>query len=104
MLDTDVTPNSSARAWPAISSAGQVARKDAGFNVADRIHMTVKSNDAIWAILEEHKHLIKRETLSLSMLPGESTEPMRRRTASSMTSLSRSRSNGHDGNARAGNR
>jgi isoleucyl-tRNA synthetase len=44
----------------------QVARKDAGFNVADRIHIEVKAGDAAGAAIVEHLDTVKTETLAVS--------------------------------------
>ncbi len=49
----------------------QVARKNAGFEISDRIHMTIAVSEALRALLELHKHLIKRETLALSLAFGD---------------------------------
>jgi isoleucyl-tRNA synthetase len=44
----------------------QVARKDAGFNVADRIHIEVKAGTAADAAIAEHLDAVKTETLAVS--------------------------------------
>jgi isoleucyl-tRNA synthetase len=69
-IDADLESEGTARDFIRLV---QVARKEAGFDVSDRIHMTVKADEETWAALETHKHLIKRETLSLSMVQGESS-------------------------------
>lgn len=49
----------------------QVARKEAGYDVADRIHLTIDTaNAAIHTALEAHHQLVKRETLALSLQLG----------------------------------
>jgi isoleucyl-tRNA synthetase len=45
----------------------QVARKDAGFNVADRIAIEVKAGPAAAAAIEAHLDTVKSETLALSL-------------------------------------
>ena len=44
----------------------QVARKDAGFNVADRIHIEVKAAVAAEAAIAAHLDTVKAETLAVS--------------------------------------
>jgi isoleucyl-tRNA synthetase len=44
----------------------QVARKDAGFNVADRIHIEVKAGPAAEAAISAHLDTVKNETLAVS--------------------------------------
>ncbi|MCP4382811.1 MAG: isoleucine--tRNA ligase, partial [Hyphomicrobiales bacterium] len=44
----------------------QVARKDAGFNVADRIQIEVKAGTAADAAIAAHLDTVKRETLAIS--------------------------------------
>ena len=45
----------------------QVARKDAGFNVADRIHIEVKAGPAADAAIAAHIDAVKSETLAVSL-------------------------------------
>jgi isoleucyl-tRNA synthetase len=45
----------------------QVARKDAGFNVADRIAIEVKAGPAAAAAIDAHLDTVKRETLGVSL-------------------------------------
>jgi isoleucyl-tRNA synthetase len=45
----------------------QVARKDAGFNVADRIAIEVKAGPATAAAIDAHLDTVKRETLGVSL-------------------------------------
>jgi isoleucyl-tRNA synthetase len=45
----------------------QVARKDAGFNVADRIAIEVKAGPPAAAAIEAHLEEVKRETLAVSL-------------------------------------
>jgi isoleucyl-tRNA synthetase len=44
----------------------QVARKDAGFNVADRIHIEVKAGPALDQAIAAHLDTVKSETLAVS--------------------------------------
>jgi len=49
----------------------QMARKDAGYDVADRIHLTIDTAEpAIHKSLEAHHALVKRETLALTLQLG----------------------------------
>jgi len=45
----------------------QQARKDAGFDVSDRIKLTLKADDEVLAAVAEHSELVKSETLSLEL-------------------------------------
>ncbi len=76
VLDTAVTP--------ALEREGlardfirlvQVARKDAGFNVADHIAIEVKAGPAAAAAIDAHLDEVKRETLGVS--PGKNRRPRR---------------------------
>jgi isoleucyl-tRNA synthetase len=51
----------------------QVARKDAGFNVADRIHIEVKSGPALDQAIAAHLDTVKSETLAISFGRTEGT-------------------------------
>ena len=44
----------------------QIARKDAGFNVADRIHIEVKAGPEADAAISAHLDTVKSETLAVS--------------------------------------
>jgi isoleucyl-tRNA synthetase len=44
----------------------QVARKDAGFNVADRIRVEVTTGDAAWAAIAAHLETVQQETLAVA--------------------------------------
>jgi isoleucyl-tRNA synthetase len=67
VLDTHVTPELEregiARDFIRLV---QVARKDAGFNVADRIHIEVKAGPAAEAAIKAHLDEVKAETLAVS--------------------------------------
>ena len=45
----------------------QQARKDAGFDVSDRIKLTLKADDEVLAAVAEHTELVKSETLTLEL-------------------------------------
>jgi isoleucyl-tRNA synthetase len=45
----------------------QVARKDAGLNVSDRIKITVSGGEAGWAAIAAHLDTVKAETLAVSI-------------------------------------
>ncbi len=47
----------------------QVARKDAGFRISDRIHIEVKAADAASAAILDHQDTVKSETLAESLRP-----------------------------------
>ena len=49
----------------------QVARKNAGFDVADRIDIAISASDDVRAVLEPHQNLIRQETLALSLSFGD---------------------------------
>jgi isoleucyl-tRNA synthetase len=53
----------------------QFMRKEADFNVADRIKLHIKSTDVVHEALEIHRDYIMSETLSREMMaePGDST-------------------------------
>jgi len=68
VLDTEVTPELEregvARDFMRLV---QVARKDAGFNVADRIAIAVKAGPAARAAIAAHLDAVKHETLAVSL-------------------------------------
>jgi isoleucyl-tRNA synthetase len=45
----------------------QKSRKDAGFNVSDRIHLSVNTSEQLGLAIREHEDYIKRETLAVSL-------------------------------------
>ncbi|MCX5480851.1 isoleucine--tRNA ligase [Kaistia geumhonensis] len=47
----------------------QVARKDAGFRISDRIHIEVKAANAASAAILDHQDTVKSETLAESLRP-----------------------------------
>jgi isoleucyl-tRNA synthetase len=47
----------------------QVARKDAGFKIADRIHIELKASPATNAAITAHEAMVRGETLALSLTP-----------------------------------
>jgi isoleucyl-tRNA synthetase len=47
--------------------AVQSARKDANFDVSDRIKLTLKADDNVLAAVAEHSELVKSETLTVEL-------------------------------------
>lgn len=47
--------------------AVQSARKDADFDVSDRIRLTLKADDSVLAAVLQHAELVKNETLTLEL-------------------------------------
>jgi len=67
VLDTVVTPELAAEGLARdLVRAVQQARKDAGFQVEDRIELTVAGGEAVRAAATAHEELIARETLAVS--------------------------------------
>ena len=48
----------------------QDARKQAGFNVSDRIHVRYDASDGVSEAFEQHAAYIRRETLATRLEPG----------------------------------
>jgi isoleucyl-tRNA synthetase len=68
VLDTEVTPELEREGLARdFIRLVQVARKDAGFNVADRIAMTVKAGPAAAAAIAAHRETVMAETLAVSL-------------------------------------
>ncbi len=68
VLDTKVTPELEREGLARdFIRLVQVARKDAGFNVADRIAIAVKAGPASAAAIDAHLDTIKHETLAVSL-------------------------------------
>ncbi len=72
VLDVKVTPELAAEGLAKdVIRAVQQARRDAGLDVADRIHLTLEpSSDAVRAAVEAHRELVTGETLALSLAFG----------------------------------
>jgi isoleucyl-tRNA synthetase len=67
VLDTVVTPELAAEGLARdLVRAVQQARKDAGFNVEDRIELTIAGGEAVQAAARTHETLIAQETLATS--------------------------------------
>jgi isoleucyl-tRNA synthetase len=67
VLDTAVTPELAAEGLARdLVRAVQQARRDAGFDVSDRIALTVGGSDAVQAAARAHERLITEETLATS--------------------------------------
>jgi isoleucyl-tRNA synthetase len=79
VLNTEVTPELEAEGLARdMVRAIQQARKDAGFNVSDRIRTTVEAGQDVVDALAANAELVKTETLSLELatvLAGDSAEP-----------------------------
>ena len=70
-LDTRLTPELIEEGFfREIVSKVQTMRKEAGFEVMDRIRLYAKDNDRILAILNDHREEISREVLSQEILTG----------------------------------
>src|SRR5206468_53177 len=53
----------------------QVARKEAGFNISDRIHIELKASPAVNAAISEHEQMVRGETLAVSYRPVDGAGP-----------------------------
>ncbi len=68
VLDTDVTPELAAEGLARdVVRAVQQARKDAGLDVSDRIHLEIESDDVTISAMREHQDLIAGETLAIEV-------------------------------------
>ncbi|MEO3935578.1 isoleucine--tRNA ligase [Dermatophilaceae bacterium Soc4.6] len=66
VLDTSITPELAAEGLARdVVRAVQQARKDAGFDVSDRISLTLSGSDAVWQSVVAHQSLIMGETLAV---------------------------------------
>jgi isoleucyl-tRNA synthetase len=78
VLDTSLSPElvTEGRARAAVRLI-QEARKRAGFDVSDRIHVRYAASDGVAEAFEQHAGYIRRETLATRLEPGidSSTEP-----------------------------
>ena len=72
VLDTNVTPELEREGLARdFIRLVQVARKDAGFNVSDRIAIEVKAGPAAAAAIDAHSDTVKSETLAVSLGLGD---------------------------------
>jgi isoleucyl-tRNA synthetase len=68
VLDTVVTPELEAEGLARdVVRAVQQARKDAGLDVSDRIHLNIEGDDAAVRAMREHQDLIAGETLAVEL-------------------------------------
>src|SRR5215207_3283544 len=68
ILDTRVTSELAAEGLARdVVRAVQQARRDAGFDVSDRIHLRLSGDDSVRAAIQAHANLIKAETLATTM-------------------------------------
>ncbi len=75
VLDTAVTPELAAEGLARdLVRAVQQARRDAGFDVSDRIALTIGGTDEVLAAARTHETLIAGETLATSYAVGEESE------------------------------
>jgi isoleucyl-tRNA synthetase len=68
VLDTVVTPELAAEGLARdVVRAVQQARKDAGFDVSDRIHLELESDAGTLGAMRDHQDLIAGETLAVAV-------------------------------------
>ncbi len=68
ILDTTVTPELAAEGLARdVVRAVQQARRDAGLDVSDRIHLRLSGDQSVRAAIQTHANLIKAETLATTM-------------------------------------
>ena len=74
IVDGAVTPELAAEGLARDIIRGvQQARKDAGFDVSDRIKLSLTASDEVLAAVGEHSELVKSETLTLELETSSST-------------------------------
>ncbi|THV35620.1 isoleucine--tRNA ligase [Glycomyces buryatensis] len=78
VLDTEVTPELAAEGLARdVVRVIQQARKDADFDVSDRVTAVVDAGDDVRAAIEAHREFVQGETLALELtfgdLPGDAT-------------------------------
>ena len=78
----------------------QVARKEAGFNVSDRIHIEVKASPTVNAAISAHEAMVRGETLAVSYRPVDGEAPSGFVTEGEAPATSRSRSASESRNRR----
>ena len=75
VIDTNLTEELIAEGFVReVISKLQNMRKDAGFEVVDRIHVTYKASEKLAAIIEAGAEEIKNAVLAVSLVPGEEGE------------------------------
>ena len=68
ILDTTVTPELAAEGLARdVVRAVQQARRDAGLDVSDRIHLRLSGDESVRAAIQAHADLIKAETLATTL-------------------------------------
>ncbi|HEX4722722.1 MAG TPA: isoleucine--tRNA ligase [Pseudonocardiaceae bacterium] len=76
VLDTDVTPELAAEGVARdVIRAVQQARREADFEVSDRITVTVAGDAAVLAAVRTHEEFLKSETLATSVTYGDLDHP-----------------------------
>jgi isoleucyl-tRNA synthetase len=72
VLDTDVTPELRREGLAReLVRRSQGARKDAGYNIEDRIEVRYRTDDELSAVFQEWGDYIRRETLAVSLEPAD---------------------------------
>ena len=75
VLDTNLTEDLIREGYAReVVSKLQTMRKEAGFEVTDRIHVTYTGDDELAAAVEAFRDMITRTTLALSLERGEAQE------------------------------
>jgi isoleucyl-tRNA synthetase len=75
VLDTNLTEDLIREGYAReIISKLQTMRKEAGFEVTDRIHVTFAGDDKLAAAIEAFRDMISRTTLALTITRGEATD------------------------------
>ena len=75
VIDTNLTEEPIAEGFVReVISKLQNMRKDAGFEVVDRIHVTYKASERLSAIIESGTEEIKKAVLAVTLVPGEEGE------------------------------
>ncbi|MCG8432527.1 MAG: DUF5915 domain-containing protein, partial [Gammaproteobacteria bacterium] len=54
----------------------QKSRKDSGFNVSDRIRLTVHASPALVTAIKEHAEYVQRETLTVDLVFSDDLQPL----------------------------
>ncbi len=68
ILDTTVTPELAAEGVARdVVRAVQQARRDAGLQVSDRIHLKLSADESVYPAIQAHTDLIKAETLAVTL-------------------------------------
>lgn len=75
VLDTNLTPELIEEGFAReVVSKLQTMRKEADFDVSDRIHVTYQANERLSAAIEKGRDMIMQGVLALSLVPGTSSQ------------------------------